>query len=400
MFTALALVGNDETARRLTPLLRRWPGESAHARAVTGLEILAAIGSDVALMHLNGIAEKLKFKGLQNKAREMIEQIAADRELTPAQLADRLVPDLGLDERGSLALDFGPRQFTVSFDEMLRPFVRDADGVRLKDLPKPNSKDDADLATAASDTWKALKKDAKAIANLQVIRLEQAMVLQRRWTTEEFQQLFVEHPLTRHLTQRLVWGVYDDAEKLTAAFRVAEDLSLLDAADEDFALPADARIGIAHVLDLPESLQADFGQLFADYAILQPFQQLGRETFALTPEEREGKEITRFATRKVENTALMGLTNRGWVRNSAQDAGWISGFHKELGPQCFINLDLDPGMVVGDLSYEPIQNLPTLSLSNGGDGWYSKEKILPLAQLSAVQASEVLRDISLLPEAP
>ncbi len=55
-----------------------------------------------------------------------------------AELEDRLAPDLGLDDNGSLLLDFGPRQFTVSFDETLKPFVRDASGSRLKDLPKPN----------------------------------------------------------------------------------------------------------------------------------------------------------------------------------------------------------------------------------------------------------------------
>ncbi|STM38261.1 WGR domain-containing protein [Escherichia coli] len=37
---------------------------------------------------------------------------------------------------------FGPRQFTVSFDETLKPFVRDVSGSRLKDLPKPNKSDD------------------------------------------------------------------------------------------------------------------------------------------------------------------------------------------------------------------------------------------------------------------
>lgn len=52
-----------------------------------------------------------------------------------AELEDRLAPDLGLDDNGSLLLDFGPRQFTVSFDETLKPFVRDVSGSRLKTCP-------------------------------------------------------------------------------------------------------------------------------------------------------------------------------------------------------------------------------------------------------------------------
>ena len=109
-------IGDDECARQLTRLIRKWPGEAAHARAVTGLDVLVDIGSDVALMNLNGIAEKLKFKGLQEKAREKIAQLAEARDLTPEELSDRLAPDLDLDERGGLDLVFGERKFRASFD--------------------------------------------------------------------------------------------------------------------------------------------------------------------------------------------------------------------------------------------------------------------------------------------
>lgn len=71
-FTALGVLGNDDTARKLTPLIRAWPGESQHKRATVGLDILAAIGSDIALMQLNGIAQKLKFKALQERAKEKL----------------------------------------------------------------------------------------------------------------------------------------------------------------------------------------------------------------------------------------------------------------------------------------------------------------------------------------
>ena len=396
-FHALALVGTNDTARRLTPLIRRWPGESAHARAVAGLEILAAIGSDVALMHLNGIAEKLKFKGLQNKARELIAQIAEDRALSPAQLADRLVPDLSLDERGTLTLDFGPRQFTVGFDETLQPFVRDADGKRFKNLPRANSKDDAALAEDASARWKALKKDARALATLQIGRLEQAMVSQRRWTVDEFQPLFVVHPLSLHLAQRLVWGIYDAADTLRAAFRIAEDLSLLDAADAVFTLPADARIGIAHTIDLTADARAAFGQIFSDYELLQPFPQLARATFALTAEERASTTLTRFAARQVASTALMGLIQHGWERCAPQDAGIVWGFTKPLGPRLHLHLALDPGLSIGAPDIHPVQTLPRLTLNRQRDDYGGKAE-LPFNTLNGIQASEILRDVSELAE--
>ncbi|MFF4344898.1 hypothetical protein ACFY00_33875 [Kitasatospora sp. NPDC001540] len=54
--------------RRLAPLVRARPGEGAHHRAVEGLKVLAAIGSDPALLHLRRIAQPVPFKALQARA--------------------------------------------------------------------------------------------------------------------------------------------------------------------------------------------------------------------------------------------------------------------------------------------------------------------------------------------
>ncbi len=395
-FTALGLLGNDETARRLAPRIRLWPGESAHARAVTGLDLLAAIGTDVALMHLNAIAGKVKFKALQERAKEKISAVAEARGFTAEELADRLVPDLGLDETGTLVLDFGPRQFFVGFDETLKPLVKDAQGMRLKDLPKPVKSDDAALAEAATNSYKQIKKDAKAIASQQVSRLEMAMVARRRWPVADFKLFFIEHPLMRHLAARLVWGVYE-AGKLVSNFRVAEDWSFSDADDTLYQLPEqtdDCSVGISHILEMPKANLAAFGQIFADYEILQPFKQLGRETYSLTPEEQGLSTLTRFKDKQVATGSVLGLVNRGWERGQAQDAGWVGEFSKRLEGNLQIDVQLDPGTIVGDLSYEPKQTLPAVVLRKRGS--YDQKDVLPFAGLHSVVISEILRDLELL----
>lgn len=397
-FTALGLLGDDETARRLAPRIREWPGESAHQRAVIGLDLLAAIGSDVALMHLNGIASKVKFKALQDRAREKINAVAEARGLSAAELADRMVPDLGLDEQGTLALDFGPRRFFVGFDETLKPFVKDAQGVRHKDLPKPLKSDEAALAEVATERYKQMKKDAKAVASLQVVRLELGMVERRRWPAADFGLFFLQHPLMRHLAARLVWGVYGQGEQgvLTGAFRVTEDWTLTDAQDMLYELPESATVGIAHVLEMPAPLQAAFGQLLAGYEILQPFKQLGRETFALTPDELRTSAIKRFADKQVAGGSVKGLVNRGWELGQAQDAAWVGWLTKPVGEGLTVQLDLDPGLSIGDLTYEPKQRLSGIVLRKTGT--WDTDGLVNFERMDPIIASEVLRDVALLKE--
>ncbi|HFI7234135.1 TPA: DUF4132 domain-containing protein [Escherichia coli] len=401
-FTALGVLGNDDTARKLTPLIRAWPGESQHKRATVGLDILAAIGSDIALMQLNGIAQKLKFKALQERAKEKIADIAESRELTVAELEDRLAPDLGLDDNGSLLLDFGPRQFTVSFDETLKPFVRDVSGSRLKDLPKPNKSDDESQANDAVNRYKLLKKDARTVAAQQVARLESAMCLRRRWSPENFQLFLVEHPLVRHLTRRLIWGVYSAENELLACFRVAEDNSYSTADDDLFTLPeGDISVGIPHVLEISPTDAAAFGQLFADYELLPPFRQLDRNSYALTETERNASELIRWAGRKCPSGRVMGLANKGWMRGEPQDGGWIGWMIKPLGRWSLI-MEIDEGFAVGmspaELSAE--QLLSKLWLWEGkaeSYGWGSNStQEAQFSVLDAITASELINDIEAL----
>lgn len=405
---ALGWFGGDEAARRLTPLIRKWPGEAAHARAVTGLEVLADIGSDLALTYLNGIAEKLKFKGLQEKAREKIAAIAQARDLSAEELADRLVPDFDLDARGGLDLDFGPRQFRVGFDEFLKPWVKDSSGVRLKDLPKPNKADDAGKASEAAARWSALKKDVRAVASLQLARLEALLTSGRRIRPSEFALFFARHPLIRNLVQRLVWGEYADAltpGRPLQMFRMNEELDSTDAEDNpvsiDFSSHATTCIGLVHPLQMNVDEKLAWGQLFGDYEIAQPFPQIGRETYALTDGEAELPELLRFRGSVVEAKRLRGMGSRGWRMGSPQDGGCVCELQRRVyledGRETWAVLGFGNGLVAGGVEYEDTQQtLETLILADSGWAGTGQHAF---SRLAAISASELLRDLSQLVDA-
>ena len=391
-FTALGLLGDDEAARRLTPLIRTWPGESQHARAGLGLDILAGIGSDLALMHLHGVAEKVKFKALQDKARDKIGAVAAARGLTTEELADRLVPDLGLDADGSLTLDFGGRAFRVGFDEALAPVVRDAGGKTLPELPKPGKSDDADQAAAATERWKTLKKDARAIASAQLTRLELAMCAQRRWQRADFEVFILRHPLLVHLARRLLWGVFA-GDQLTQTFRVAEDGTFAGPEDEALELPPAAVIGLVHRLEVPVDLLGKWGGVFADYKILQPFDQLGRQVFLPTEAEKQASTLPRMKKVKVKTGKVMGLEVRGWRKGEAQDAGWVYDMNKPLPGGFEASFSLGGGLCMGGPDMNPpLQELDGLWLARRGGGKATFGELSPTVFSELVREFEGLRE--------
>lgn len=376
VFTALGLIGSDVTVERLVPLLDRWPSHGAQARAVLGLDILGAIGTDRALMHLDRFARKAKTSMLRAGAQQRIEAIAAARELTPEQLADRLVPDFDLDADGRMTLDYGPRTFTVGFDEQLRPFTADEAGKRLKTLPKPGARDDAEKAAAGYERFAELKRTVRTIAAEQIRRFEHAMVWQRRWTAAELATLFVAHPLLRHLVRRVVWGVYDAEGALVGAFRIAEDGTYADADDDPCEVAGDATVGVAHPLELGKG----WAEVFADYAILQPFPQLGRETYDSV------EPLGAFVGRATTGGRALSLQSRGWSFDDADRGGDSLG--RPLPGSAQAHIRFEPGMeFMGGFDPDATQTVRDLGVHGPGGP-------AGLAGLSPVARSELLRDLN------
>jgi hypothetical protein len=386
----LCWTGDDETARRLGGMARSWPGQSGIQLPLKGLDVLAAIGTDVAVMQLHMVSEKARPKRLKKKAGQLLVRVADERGLTMEQLGDRIVPDFGLDAGGGMTLDYGPRRFTVGFDEQLKPVVFDGKGTLRKTLPKPGAKDDPEAAPAAYRAFTGLKKDVRMVAADQIRRMERAMAEQRRWTVEDFRRLFVGHPLLWHIVRRVVW-LHDDG----LAFRVAEDRSFADAADEAVALPGAGEVRIAHPVHLGESLAAWAG-VFADYEIVQPFPQLGRPVEAFTEEERAARALTRVEDVVVGTGKVLGLERQGWERGTPQDAGVQIWLTWDV-PGRTVVLDVSPGFPVMSPGEWAEQTLGTVWITESG-AFDRRESRATFGDLDDVTASELLLTLRTLAE--
>jgi hypothetical protein len=394
---SLGLLGGDGVVLKLAPLLRAWPGQSQHRRAVTGLECLRAIGTDTAMVQLNGIAQKLRFQGLRNKAREMMEGIAADRGLSRDQLEDRIVPDLGLGEEGGRILNLGGRQFRVVLQPDLTARLRDADGKLRADLPKPAAGDDADRVKAATAEWKLLKQHLREVSRVQVVRLEQAMVVNRRWPLADFERLIVGHPLLFPLARGLVWGGYDGQGRLSRTFRLTAERTCIDVEGAAVALEGLASASIVHPLHLDDGQRAAWLQALSDGEIVAPFAQMLRPTYGLEPAELGQRNITRFGRMAIPGAAVAAHMEKGnWECGLRGDHGDYHDYHKTFhtaGVTAVVGLS--PGLMFSGRTDEEVTLpqvffVPPQHLSD----WYGEVAKLPLEGIDRVVLSEVLADLN------
>jgi hypothetical protein len=390
---AVGLFGGDASALRLAPLIRDWPGKGLHQRAVWGLECLRAISSDTALLALHGIAQKVKYKALQGQARRFMNEIAAERGLSAQQLEDRIVPDLGLDERGSRTFDYGPRLFRLVFGPGLKPLLRDDSGKTMSSPPRPNAKDDPARAAAAGREWQLLKKQVSETVKVQVKRLERAMLSRRRWSAAEFGQFVVRHPFMIHLVRLVLWGDYAEDSTLTAAFRVTEDRTYADVNDTTYT-PVAAAVGVVHPLEMTDEERAKWGEVFGDYEIIQPFPQLGRRIHKLQPGEEKRTELTRFGGPEVPVIIFNGiLKSHDWMPNPLGGARYGLGHYKRF-PEADLTAIIREGNGRGDTvkieSAFFVRGFP----EDGGIA--DARKALRLGEVDAMVLSEVLGILAVL----
>ncbi|MEY9859559.1 hypothetical protein ABH935_005189 [Catenulispora sp. GAS73] len=402
---ALGFLGDQTTVARLEELIRAWHRRAKPELVRDGLDALAVIGGDRALTALHGFAGRSWTMTLKRKARTTFEDVAEALDLTPDRLADRLVPTSGLTAEGTVRLDYGRRCFDVSFDDLLRPVVADEAGTVLRTLPKPGKRDDVELAAASYKRFGTLKKQVQDGAQEQAARMEKAMLQRRRWIPEEFAEYVVRHLVLGRIARRLVWGVYAEDEGLLGSFRIAEDLSFADVDDAHYEVPEGAQIGVAHPVDLGPAL-ARWSEVFSDYELLQPFEQLGRPPLGLNGEEQAGKHLVRpyispdavpgnAAVYEVRfgPTKFEALAGRGWQRGPIGAERKWSRLLRPVGDGTWVVMDLVPGVEAGAVPLSPYQAITAVWLSTTGDEPDFERDALPLAGLDEGVAAVVLRDL-------
>ncbi|WP_067535353.1 DUF4132 domain-containing protein [Nocardia crassostreae] len=208
----------------------------------------------------------------------------------------------------------------------------------------------------------------------QIRRLESAMLDGRRWRASAHRALLIADPALGPLVRQLVWAVFDADGAVTGAFRVDADGSLADAADQAFTLPEEALTGVAHPLHLGDAVER-WREVFADYELLQPFEQLERGVYRFTDAEAAADELPCFADRTVPTRRLYGLRQRGWELSY----GDIS---RPFGVLTRVRITLDPGFRGGYRYEAEEQRIVSVRINSSRFG-----------VLDAIAASELLRQL-------
>jgi HEAT repeat protein len=374
-------------ADRVRAYLKTHGSRTSQAAAL--LELLAGIGDAVTLQVVIAASIRLKQKGVQKLAGELVTRVAEARDWTLDELADRTVPTAGFDEDGVLALPCG---------EDSRPYeARLLSDLSVK-LRNPAGDDVAALPSGQDETTKdskkqlsAAKKALKQVITMQSGRLYEALCAARSWATEDWRRAFHDHPVMRRLIERLVWvGV--DAQGRAFTFRPSAEGDFTDAGDNPVDLGVLKEIRLAHGALFDDQVAGAWEQHLTDYEVKPLFAQFGRTLLRVSASDAEKTAIEDRKGWVTEAFTIRGVaTKLGYERGPAEDGGFFTQYRKPFHSAGLVAVVSFTGNSL------PEQNVPAalISLSfekAGGRSHYYGASNVKLTDVPVVLLSECWND--------
>jgi len=311
---ALSDFPKDKVYDFLTQTILAWSGsgEGNPACGNAAIWALDRLASEAALYHLNALRSRVTHRALQKKIQDALAGLADKSGLSIEELSDQLVPDHGLNvqaERNWMIGDFSVN-LRIAPDGRLEQVILDSKGKPRQSLPKQ-------VRETYAGQWQTVLSEKRALGktlNNQKNHLEAAMVDGRRWSLSTWGETFPAHPILGHLARRLVWEVFS-ADNTTITYALPRaDQTWQDAWGETVQVPVDGSLEIAHPVKMTPEQQSAWQRSIVTQRLVQPFKQVFRETYVLTPPEIETYDYSnRFAAHRILSRHLYALTrNQGW----------------------------------------------------------------------------------------
>ncbi len=246
-------------------------------------------------------------------------------------------------------------------------------GKTLKDIPANLKKDEAVIEI------RARKKELENSRSRMRVSLERAMVHGDAFTAKELRDL-TKHPIARPMLEQLVF--VDDANM---GFLSSDGKNLVSAGGELLEIKSSS-LRLAHPVDLFESKTwSEWQSAYFRAQRQQPFKQIFRELYLLTPAEKlEKTKSSRYAGHQVnprQSASLLG--SRAWVVGYDGDASRT--FFKES-----ITAHISSKQGYSTPAEVEAPALETVSFSKRG-GW----EALDLESIPKRLFSEIMRDLDL-----
>jgi hypothetical protein len=305
---------------------------------------------------------------------KILHTFAVQQDISPYELEEYIVPDYGLDQQGILRVPVGELTGVYSLQDSGKSALSlEKNGESLRSAPAAHR--------AALKEFKKLAREIDDTLSASSMRLERSFLRQHPWSFNHWKIFYLDHPLIRILTTRLIWKFNTNGQLATGYYL---DGHIIDYKGKPVVVDADTQVTLWHPMNEPVKTVKAWRSFLLEHHIEQPFEQVNRKTYTPTRDElADGFYSSRFACQVLNRQKFKHvIAERGWTLRHKTLHNWSYVPHIALaGWDIRVNFFADrkeEDTVVTDLL-----------------NFYREGEPLPLCEVPPVIFSEMIRDVSL-----
>jgi len=359
--------------------------------ATSAVAALARRDDDTAVAALARLKVRVRFRTLVKAVDAALDELGTRRGLERDDLLERTVPDHGLAADGTWTVRAGEYRLTVAVAPPGEANLRAVNGAGavLRSVPAAVREGHR----AELDGQKALVKELRATLGAERARIEDLLACDRSWPAPRWRELYRRHPVTRAVTEHLLWTVCVEGHDVVG-LAVGEEL--LDVEWQPVEVPDDALVRLWHPLDAQPLQVHAWREALTARRIRQPVKQAYREVYLLTPAELATSTYSnRYAAHVLRYRTFGGLLRtRRWFGThlGMWDGGFDGEARRAFGPdwRSVIFYDLvEPEDAMADVEFCSTDQVRFER--HDGREW----RVAPLAEVPLRVFSEAMRDADL-----
>ncbi len=349
----------------------------------TAIWTMAQWGDEDAVARLLLIQLRTTHQGVLTRIESVLPEIAAQRGITVEKLVDGAIFTNGLNVQGERIWQVGEYtlRLAISPGGRMQRSIRGSDGKALRQRP-----------TELENAWKLMAEEAQQLSrtlSVQRKRLEAAMKEQRGWSWTEWQSSIAAHLLPKHLARRLVWRI-SRMDSLQHTYAILDEQgNWHDVEGEPVQVGNEHHLRIAHPVEMTPEEHSRWQRYIVTHKISQPFKQMFRETYVLTPAEEQTRTYSnRFAAHVIANDTVHVPRRRGW-QTSWGVCRYDFQRHNIRAYLWHVHTDRGAHSILQQIAFYPLDHGMVWSQPD----LYLDPACLPLHDVPLVVFSEAMRDI-------
>jgi Domain of unknown function (DUF4132)/HEAT repeats len=331
--TLAAMLGGFDVIDLLKRKIDEWVTVKRGKMAELAITALALNGSTKALRAVEVFSRKYKNKApnIGTAANAAFTLVAEQLGISRYDLADMIIPDFDF-EGLFREFEVGGETYRAFINNDFKLVFLNEDNRLLKTLPKGTP-------PQLKEEFKEIAKEVRDIVKSQSSRLEQYLVIQRKWSLEKWDAFFRGNPIMFAYAVRLIWGIFDEKQNLIGTFQCLEDQTLVnmegdeldfddfgmgnsdfgeDESKSEIPIPTYS-IAMIHPMQLDEEQINHWKTALYDAGVQPLFPQLDRPVVRLKEADKDTTISEEFKGIKYSGYAFVSkIEKSGWLRDNGR----------------------------------------------------------------------------------